>query len=97
MKHPGNYNAGGGGTGGPYLPTSTDSHQYTVMSYYSGPSYVGEPITPQLYDVAAIQFLYGVNSTTRAGNTILSADADHTILLLDVLRSSLQSSDFHLV
>lgn len=47
LKHPGNYNAGGGGTGGPYLPASTDSHQYTVMSYYSGASYNGEPITPQ--------------------------------------------------
>ncbi len=69
MKHPGNYNAGGGGTAGPYLPTGEDSHQYTVMSYYSGPSYGGtEPITPQLYDVATIQYLYGVNSSTRSGN-----------------------------
>jgi serralysin len=69
LKHPGNYNAGGGGTGGPYLPTSEDSHQYTVMSYYSGPSYGStEPITPQLYDIAAVQHLYGVNSATRSGN-----------------------------
>ena len=69
LKHPGNYNAGGGGTGGPYLPTSEDSHQYTVMSYYSGPSYgITEPITPQLYDIAAVQYLYGVNSATRSGN-----------------------------
>ena len=75
LKHPGNYNAGGGGTGGPYLPASTDSHQYTVMSYYSGPSYDGEPITPQLYDVAAIQFLYGVNTTTRAGNDSYTTSA----------------------
>ena len=69
MKHPGNYNAGGGGTPGPYLPTGEDSHQYTVMSYYSGPSYGStEPITPQVYDVATIQYLYGVNSNTRSGN-----------------------------
>ena len=58
LKHPGNYNAGGGGTGGPYLPTSEDSHQYTVMSYYSGPSYGStEPITPQLYEIAAVKHL----------------------------------------
>ena len=42
MKHPGNYNAGGGGTAGPYLPAAEDSHQYTVMSYYSGPTYGGD-------------------------------------------------------
>ncbi len=69
LKHPGNYDAGGGGTPGPYLPTSEDSHQYTVMSYYSGPTYGNvEPITPQLYDIAAIQYLYGINSSTRNGN-----------------------------
>jgi serralysin len=69
MKHPGNYNAGGGGTPGPYLPTAEDNHQYTTMSYYSGPGYGGtEPITPQLYDIATVQALYGVNSSTRAGN-----------------------------
>jgi Ca2+-binding RTX toxin-like protein len=69
MKHPGNYDAGGGGTPGPYLPTAEDNHQYTVMSYYSGPSYGNtEPITPQLYDVATIQYLYGVNTNTRSGN-----------------------------
>jgi Ca2+-binding RTX toxin-like protein len=80
LKHPGDYNAGGGGTGGPYLPTGTDSHQYTVMSYYSGPSYIGEPITPQLYDVAAVQYLYGANSATRAGNdTYITSAAIKTI------------------
>ena len=69
MKHPGNYNAGGGGTGGPYLPAAEDSHQYTVMSYYSGPTYGGvEPITPQLYDVATIQYLYGANTSYHAGD-----------------------------
>ena len=66
LKHPGNYNAGGGGTGGPYLPTSEDSRQYTVMSYYSGPSYGStEPITPQLYDIAAVQ--HSTASTARRG------------------------------
>lgn len=26
LKHPGNYNAGGGGTGGPYLPGAEDNN-----------------------------------------------------------------------
>jgi hypothetical protein len=48
LKHPGNYNAGGGGTPGPYLPTAEDSSQYTVMSYYNGPTYGSvEPIRRQ--------------------------------------------------
>ena len=39
------------------------------MSYYSGPTYGGiEPITPQLYDIATIQYLYGANTSTRSGN-----------------------------
>jgi hypothetical protein len=33
LKHPGNYNATGGGTAGPYLPKATDTRRYTVMSY----------------------------------------------------------------
>ena len=33
LKHPGNYNAGGGGAAGPYLPKTTDTRRYSVMSY----------------------------------------------------------------
>jgi hypothetical protein len=33
LKHPGNYNAGGGGAATPYLPTATDTRRYSVMSY----------------------------------------------------------------
>ena len=33
LKHPGNYNAGGGGAAGPFLPTPLDAHQYSIMSY----------------------------------------------------------------
>ena len=69
LKHPGNYNAGGGGTPGPYLPSAEDSSQYTVMSYFNGPSFGSvEPISPQLYDVATVQYLYGANMSTRTGN-----------------------------
>jgi len=71
LKHPGNYNAGGGGTEGPYLPASEDSYQYSVMSYNSHPS-LGDafyPIGPQLYDIAAIQYLYGVKADHESGDT----------------------------
>ena len=70
LKHPGNYNAGGGGTAGPYLPASEDNYQYTVMSYNKHPSlgYSGLATGPALYDIAAAQYLYGANMSTRTGN-----------------------------
>ncbi len=70
LKHPGNYNAGGGGTEGPYLPTAEDNYQYSLMSYNSHPSLglLGLATGPALYDIAAIQYLYGANSQTRTGN-----------------------------
>ncbi|PWC85817.1 protease [Azospirillum sp. TSH100] len=72
LKHPGNYNAGSdGGTEGPYLPTATDNYAYSIMSYNDNdalPS--GTYLTgPSLYDIAAIQYLYGANMSTGAGDT----------------------------
>jgi hypothetical protein len=68
LKHPGDYNAGGGGTAGPYLYGEEDSFKYTTMAYdtYSGHS--ARPLDYQLYDVAALQYLYGANRGTRTGN-----------------------------
>jgi hypothetical protein len=78
LKHPGNYNATGGGSMGPYLPKATDTRRYTVMSYNNPtdalqvikntsaqgattftPQYV-YPQTYMSYDIAALQFVYGV-------------------------------------
>ena len=78
LKHPGNYNATGGGSAGPYLPKATDTRRYTVMSYNNPtdalqvvkntsaqgvttftPKYV-YPQTYMSYDIAALQYLYGV-------------------------------------
>lgn len=74
LKHPGNYNAGGGGTEGPYLSSAQDSYQYTLMSYNSHPSlgYSGLPTGPALYDIAAIQYLYGANTRTNTGSDTYS-------------------------
>lgn len=72
LKHPGNY---GGGSDAPYLDTAHDTNQYSVMSYYrhagSGMSSI-YPISAMLYDIAAIQYLYGANYNTRSGNTTYS-------------------------
>jgi serralysin len=56
-----------------------DSHQYTVMSYWgasnTGANHVSGGLfqfasTPLLYDVAALQKLYGANMSTRTGDTV---------------------------
>ena len=91
LKHPGNYNAGGGGTPGPYLPADTDTRRYTVMSYnnptdstnvtakttVAGVSYSWTSINPQsfmLYDIEALQYLYGSNKTTGYQTVTFAAD-----------------------
>jgi Ca2+-binding RTX toxin-like protein len=73
LKHPGNYNAGGGGTDGPYLPEATDNTDYTLMSYHTGA--MGKlayqySSTPMMYDILAIQYLYGANTSYHAGNDV---------------------------
>ena len=79
LKHPGNYNAGGGGAAAPYLPTTTDNYRYSIMSYKpatdankvtaaaTGYSYTGmNPGTYMTYDIAALQYIYGANTTAKA-------------------------------
>jgi hypothetical protein len=72
LKHPGNYNAGGGGTPGPYLPPSEDNRQKSIMAYSDNSFSRGvNATTPMLYDVAALQYLYGANknsSTATSGS-----------------------------
>ena len=67
LKHPGNYNAGGGGTPGPYLPASEDNRQHTIMSYNDNSASLGvNPTTAMVDDIAALQYLYGAN---KSGST----------------------------
>jgi len=54
----------------------TNNNRYTVMSYLPHPGQASAPdataawpITPMLYDIQAVQALYGVNTTTRTGDT----------------------------
>ncbi|OEZ63764.1 DUF4214 domain-containing protein [Duganella sp. HH105] len=71
LKHPGNYNSTGGTINGPFLPTATDNLDYSQMSYNTGAGYElnhDYGITPALYDIQAIQYLYGANMTYHTGN-----------------------------
>lgn len=59
------------------LPNYQDSDQFTVMSYKNHPDMPGvTPKTPQLFDIAAVQYLYGENTKTRFGNTVYSWKKD---------------------
>lgn len=75
MSHPGAYNAAPGVTltyeaNAEYFQ---DSLQYTIMSYFAssntGATRSGFAATPLAHDIAAMQSLYGVNMTTRTGDT----------------------------
>ena len=85
LKHPGNYNAGGGGTPGPYLTTALDYRNYTIMSYNNykyiywninqHQSFNVYPQTPMVYDIAAIQYLYGANNSYHTGDDTYRFDS----------------------
>jgi serralysin len=79
LSHPGDYN----GDSAPDYETGAlfyqDSTQYTVMSYWGASNtganhvaggYLQHASTPLLYDVAALQKLYGANMSTRTGDTV---------------------------
>jgi serralysin len=66
---------------GATLPIAEDSYQYSNMSYTQHPDMLGvRPQTPQLYDVAAIQYLYGANTNTRSGNNTYSWATNATFI-----------------
>ncbi|MQA36937.1 DUF4214 domain-containing protein [Rugamonas aquatica] len=71
LKHPGNYDSTGGSIDGPFLPSATDNIDYSQMSYNTSAGYQLNHqygITPMLYDIQAMQYLYGANMTYHTGN-----------------------------
>ncbi|OAN80839.1 hypothetical protein A8B78_10735 [Jannaschia sp. EhC01] len=82
LAHPGDYNAGVG-VSITYANSAQfiqDSHQYTVMSYFSETATsvsggLGYPDTFMLYDFMAIHQLYGATLDYNAGNTIYGFNA----------------------
>jgi len=70
LKHPGDYDSTGGDVQGPFLPTATDNIDYSQMSYNLGAGFKLNGlygITPMLYDIQAIQYLYGANMSYHTG------------------------------
>lgn len=70
FKHPGNYDSTGGDIDGPFLPAATDTIDYSQMSYNVGAGFDlngNYGITPMLYDIQAIQYLYGANMSYHTG------------------------------
>ncbi|MCA3345926.1 MAG: M10 family metallopeptidase C-terminal domain-containing protein, partial [Roseomonas sp.] len=84
LSHPGPYNIGGTGTYTAYAQDAIffeDSEQYSLMSYFNGNTthaFLGSAnsTTPMLYDIGAIQRLYGANMTTRTGDNIYGFNAN---------------------
>ncbi|HYD44572.1 MAG TPA: M10 family metallopeptidase C-terminal domain-containing protein, partial [Phenylobacterium sp.] len=77
LPHPGTYNRNPDEeiVYGVHAQFFQDSLQYTVMSYFgaheTGAQHGGAfAITPMLYDIEAMQRLYGENLSTRAGDTV---------------------------
>lgn len=71
LKHPGNYDSTGTVIEGPFLPSSTDNTDFSVMSYNNGSGFntAGRyNVTPMLYDIQAIQYLYGANMAYHTGD-----------------------------
>ena len=75
LSHPGDYNAAPGVpiTYADNAQFTQDTQQYSIMSYFdeanTGAQFNGYADTPMLFDVYAQQQLYGVNTTTRIGDT----------------------------
>ncbi len=79
LKHPGKYNAGGGSTPGPFLG-SKDNKTNSIMSYKDDKKYMHlvqvsgsglqsgyvKPEGFQIFDIAALQYLYGAPASAAA-------------------------------
>jgi serralysin len=77
FSHPGDYNAAPGVniTYASFAQFIQDTQQYSVMSYFDEASagtaqFNSYADTPMLYDVYALQLLYGANMATRIGDTV---------------------------
>lgn len=81
--------------GAPTLPSGQDSTLYTIMSYtapannmyatatgYSWSSYGVNINTPMVFDIAAIQYLYGANTSYHASNDTYTFDSTKPFLNL---------------
>ncbi len=69
------------GIDGVTLAAWQDSDKYTVMSYNGHPDMPGvQPSTLMLYDIAALQTLYGANWSHQSGNNVYSWGTNATFV-----------------
>ncbi|WP_373503675.1 M10 family metallopeptidase C-terminal domain-containing protein [Aestuariivirga sp.] len=95
LQHPGDYNAGDEqpqyGTDNEF---DVDTAQFSIMSYFNasnfGPGWTtanswarATVLTPMIYDILAIQQYYGIDTTTRTGDTTygFGSTADRSVYL----------------
>jgi hypothetical protein len=70
LKHPGDYDSTGAAADGPFLPAATDNLDFTQMSYNTGSGFSlngNYGVTPMLFDIQAIQYMYGANMAYHTG------------------------------
>lgn len=73
LKHPGDYDESEAQEVGPFLSEAFDSTDFTQMSYLSGYSVSVTGLyaaTPMMFDISAVQYLYGANLDYRAGDDV---------------------------
>jgi hypothetical protein len=82
LKHPfGDPDAFGNVGQGPYLPKAEDFSTLTVMSYTNVPG--PTEMSFSAYDIAALQYIWGVSPTFNAHSSTYVVDADHSYMLYD--------------
>jgi Ca2+-binding RTX toxin-like protein len=76
LRHPGNYDINpANAPPPPYLPTAEDNNKFSVMSYNNNPATGQRATGLMLYDVAALQWRWGANLNTNAGNDVYTPPA----------------------
>ncbi len=73
LKHPGNYSSG---SEGPFLDSSIDNTDTTVMSYYDGSVTYASSLG--WLDIMAVRYLYGTNTAGSLGNVTWGGESAET-------------------
>ncbi|WP_342116709.1 DUF4214 domain-containing protein [Pseudoduganella sp. OTU4001] len=82
LKHPfGHADANGNVGAGPFLPNSEETELYTVMSYTDCDARDFKVYSP--FDLAALQYVYGIAPTARSGNNTYVLDPKAMNMLWD--------------
>jgi len=63
------------------LAGAYDNEQYTLMSYEYHYGVTAYASTPMLYDIAAIQYIYGANTDYNSGNTVYTFSVSQPVLM----------------